>query len=613
MSQDARSAPRRAGSTDPGLGRSGPKRKKSKQRVKTSPPPSPALKETDPDQEDDLPTPEDDAERENEDSGRESDEEESPPTAPGGATQGGDGRRYTATGGLYGCTSMPTSMPTMPKLGGQTHEDYTEWRPKAKVYFETNSISEVTMLTTVKSLRRAVDADCDQHAPKFLLGMWMNLHKKAAAAIQAATEPVLGPSFFNAIEDEQEQVGDFNLYACNPDEPKTLIGFIQHNANHLWTRIKEKCGTVTPQRLGALMKKYTDLRYQSTQKPEEFRKEFEKIVNDLAQNGTVIPEQCHMAIWYNALPAEYGALKQGLNARKNLTWQDIFEALQSQYSKQRTPSTPRGGEQAHAAPEYGRNGRPKKPLSQIECFNCGQKGHFQSNCQKPRRGDIGGRGAGQVQDKERKRRRQNEDGGRLDESQFEVATPFLDEEVMHALTEPARIAGPGDQDPARAPIHFVFDSAATSHVTPHADIVKNLSDAPEVRMGTALQGVGVSITKRGTVRLSDRWILKDVALLPKASVSLLSEGRLADAGYTITKNKDSVLVTDDVGKVLFRGARSSKLWTYTVDGGKPPAKRPLNTLLRVPDTHKQQEAAQRKRRALLKAGPADPAAGKKDE
>ena len=89
------------------------------------------------------------------------------------------------------------------------------------------------------------------------------------------------------------------------------------------------------------------------------------------------------------------------------------------------------------------------------------------------------------------------------------------------------------------PVHFIFDSAATSHVTPRADIVKGLRDSPEMNMTTIEKGSNAVIKKRGSVRLNKDWILKDVAWPPKSNSSLLSEDRLCDAGYKIIKDKDS--------------------------------------------------------------------------
>jgi Pol polyprotein, beta-barrel domain/gag-polypeptide of LTR copia-type/Zinc knuckle len=601
------------------LGRQANKGKKARKRKEVPPPASPQSEEQEEDQDPKIGGEDDDAERENEDQGEESDglEDEEAPTisATKGTNRGPGSRRWATGGGLFGATSMPATLSAMPRLLGQTHEEYTEWRPKAQTWLQANSLSEVTVGVPAESLGKAIKMDCDQHHPQYLRGMWLNLHQKATASIQAATEAVLGQSFFNAIEDDQARMGVFEICNTDPEDPNTFKEFIQNNANHLWERIRAKCGTVTPQRLGTLMKRYTSLSYSTTQKPEDFRKEFEKIVNELAQNGMEIPEKCHMAMWYNALPAELSALRQGLNARKELTWQDIYDALQSQFSKHKAQPH-KGEEQALLSAEGGRQRKKKQEnLSRVKCYNCDKMGHYASDCLKPdRRGQRGDDGSSKKNKRVKHNKQSQLADDELDESKFEYGMPLIEEEEMVlAMAELDRQKGVADRQTEAWPVHFVFDSAATSHVTPYRSIVKNLRHVPDVRMATAMDGVTLTVTQRGTVQVSDNIIIKDVALLPKAHISLLSEGRLADSGCTIIKNKEWVKVTDESGKTLLRGVRAGKLWTVTV--GRPQLKkRPLNTILSVPNTMKRaQQDGRQKRQAQGAQGPSGSPTASRDE
>ena len=107
-------------------------------------------------------------------------------------------------------------------------------------------------------------------------------------------------------------------------------------------------------------------------------------------------------------------------------------------------------------------------------------------------------------------------------------------------------------------------------------------------MSTAISGQRSIINKRGKVRLNDKWTLRDVAYVPQATSSLISEGRLCDAGYDIYKNKDFIHVRKD-GKIVLRGVRANRLWVYTVNGATSTTPRPIDTLVASKPLPKQAE------------------------
>ena len=107
------------------------------------------------------------------------------------------------------------------------------------------------------------------------------------------------------------------------------------------------------------------------------------------------------------------------------------------------------------------------------------------------------------------------------------------------------------------PIHFLFDSGATTHVTPVKHILNDINNSPIMTMSTAISGQRSIINKRGKVRLNDKWTLRDVAYVPQATSSLISEGRLCDAGYDIFKNKDFIHVRKDGKSITWSPSKSS--------------------------------------------------------
>ena len=93
----------------------------------------------------------------------------------------------------------------MPKLAGATATQYTEWKTKAKSYFQTNGLAEVVLTDPAKSLPHAFKIDNKTRSIHIIKSLWQRLHGKAIGAIRTAVEPIVGTSFFDEIELEQTE------------------------------------------------------------------------------------------------------------------------------------------------------------------------------------------------------------------------------------------------------------------------------------------------------------------------------------------------------------------------------------------------------------------------
>ena len=96
--------------------------------------------------------------------------------------------------------------------------------------------------------------------------------------------------------------------------------------------MKDKLQRFTPFDTTRLVDKYMSFKYLVNQDPLVFRREFESLVRELRLVGLVLPEPIHMAIWYRALPNELESMKQTLGVDTDLTWEKIYDRLQSHYS-----------------------------------------------------------------------------------------------------------------------------------------------------------------------------------------------------------------------------------------------------------------------------------------
>lgn len=499
--------------------------------------------------------------------------------------------RPSAKNGLYGDTSVSITLPKMPMLSGPSATQYTDWVTKAINYFQTYGLEEVVTMSPADSLTRAYE--CDPQTPiGTIKGIWYRLHTRAIGVIKTAVEPVIGTELFDEIEDEQLSMGNCNIYEGDKEDMSWVETFFSKNAYLVWTRIKNRQLRYTAHDITNSLNRLFNLKYTAGTDPAIFRRYFMTILKELKNANTSIyqDQRVLMSVWYRALPKELEVLKQALGVKTDLKWSDIYEALIHEYSSRGTskhhdrrprstdrPSHGNSEEKAAAAVE-GRNktkNMKKKPRPSYgrSCNHCRKPGHTEDKCWlkhphlKPSKFSTS-----EVAD---------------NDSDTEVYMPFIDSDIMsqfiqlglHAevAEEQALYSNTSSPSIELPPTYLIFDSAATSHVAHSKRIMENLSNVPEVSMGTAIRGQGTIIRQRGQLRLNKKYVLKDVAHIPNAAANLISEGRLCDAGFEIRKNKDTLTVYKDDTPVL-TGHRWNRLWVYSTNGSKPVPS-PLNTLI----------------------------------
>ena len=67
--------------------------------------------------------------------------------------------KYGGGGGLFGDTSIPSTITAMPKLTGPSAHQYNDWKLKATNYFSTNGLAEVATMEPISSLELAITID----------------------------------------------------------------------------------------------------------------------------------------------------------------------------------------------------------------------------------------------------------------------------------------------------------------------------------------------------------------------------------------------------------------------------------------------------------------------
>jgi hypothetical protein len=495
--------------------------------------------------------------------------------------------KYGGAGGLYGDTTIPTTLPAMPKLAGSTAHHYADWRLKATNYFVTSGLSEVVTMEPSDSLKYAIEIDGNTRPTSSIKALWIRLNSKAYGVIRAAVETVMGITYFEDIESDPDGLSMREVVTASMKQLDT--DFKNGCAYYLWDSIRRKLEQFTPHDLSRLVERYMNLKYTPRSNPIECRNYFDNSVRELKLAGVILPDKLHLAVWYKALPSELDSLRQALGAKPNLQWRDIYDALMNQYSsKKAARNNEKSTETANAAFDNEKkkesirtkrdqtklkNGKSNDKSKKLHCNFCERDNHEVSDCHAYKRAQAHALAA---KNSKGKKTSDSEENTPLSEH----AAIFLEDEIasMYHSQDTEELAALGQDD--NGPVHFIFDSGATTHVTPNKNVLDKIVTTPIITMSTAISGERSVINKRGQVRLNDNWTLRDVAYVSRASSNLISEGRLCDAGYDIYKNKDFVHVRKD-GKTVLRGVRANRLWIYTIDGdhSKPAPPRIINTLV----------------------------------
>ena len=496
----------------------------------------------------------------------------------------------SGSNGLFGDSSVPNTLPTMPVLTGPSAPQYSEWKNKCLSYFQTNGLTEIVTTSAADSLQLAIDIDGGARPFASIKGIWFRLHSKIYGTIRTATEPIVGTTFFDEIDAESKNntKDGFNIYTAsnNPNSTDWISQFKSNNANYLWDKLKDKLQRFTPFDTTRLVDKYMSLKYLINQDPLMFRREFESLVRELRLVGVVLSEPFHMAIWYRALPNELESMKQTLGVDTDLTWEKIYDRLQSHYSSTLSKSGSRktmlsGTEQICPGIEYDQD-EPRSNINQYKDKKKKKKKQFNAD---PTDGEkycefctIDTHDTSECYSVKKEQKRLQHIMARTNKSAYSSSSTthftatLIESELAAAFAPEADGDTDYDKDEEQvnlagdeSPMLFIFDSGTTTHVTPHKHYLTNIQNVPEVNMTTAVRGQHPTIRQRGIVKLNDTWSLSDVAYLPNATSSLISEGRLCDAGFTITKSQELLTVSKN-GRVWLRGVRVNRLWVYCPRG-----------------------------------------------
>ena len=416
--------------------------------------------------------------------------------------------------GLYGETNAPASLASFPLLTGNTALHYSEWVRKCTLHFTNTGLREIITLDPQTSFNIAVAKDNNQQSVKTIKMLWQRLMEKAYVCLIAATEPQLGREIAIKIEREQEEVGEFKLQVKptegdNEYKIKNLNHFKYGNANYYWELVNRRV-TFTQAEKSKLYNTIHGLRFKVGWDPQRTRSFFIETLSKCQAAGIDIDEAAKTSIWVSAIPPQLNSLSQVLSINPNLTWEDVYNALYNWYQSNPTSKPKPPTDTAMTAGESG-----KKPFKKKHCTHCKKVGHTEDRCfakYPSLKKELNSKNS-----KDKSKPKPEEDDKPSYNSEPIYLAPAVEgtetiSEMIESLTLSEEVIMSASDKPKQK--YYVFDSAATSHMTPYLSDLQKVLTVPEVQLTTALKGATTTIRQRGCIRLNDKWLLSDVANVP---------------------------------------------------------------------------------------------------
>lgn len=462
--------------------------------------------------------------------------------------------------GLFGNTSIPTTLPAPPKLASTDALSFADWKVKFTGYCLMQGIEETVTMTFENGLELAREMDTTGRSSKTIEMLFKVLNAKAFGAILIAVEAVTGSTIFTEITTDQSR-------SENKDK------FIDRNANHLWTKLCNLYEKKTVHSTLHVWKKLLSLNYKDGENPQLFKKSFDNLmlqlnqINDEILPGQKVSEGFKACIWLNALPAALESTAQTLLTQEKVSYDEIYQTLVRRYESNGSEKAvkapkPVGSEVANAA--VTNNSTPTgKPKSnpKIKCSFCKRTNHTEDRCWKKH---------GYPEDK--KETKTDDDhsfcfmetstqsaSSKCKVEQAEPAQAAVDDEVAQAATEDGSMyLGARDE--------FILDSGASKHLVFDKTLMFNVQNVNPIRFTGILRN-SVMVGETGSVRLDPNVVINNVACVNKAGANLISVGKVFDAGFKvdffaekaqIRKGKEVILTFKRTGGIYVFRRRSKK-------------------------------------------------------
>ena len=352
-----------------------------------------------------------------------------------------------------------------------------------------------------------------------------------------------------------------HLRGCVEETQQSYIDSLKKSKS-IWDKLKQVHGVSGKERLAFILQRFFTYVKSADETVDQMAAALKQISNEAySVRPDARPSEYHRAlvIMCACRDDDYKLAKDALSRSDELTPGLAVERLRAveQDLKRESVNVAKGGQRK--ASQRGRSQVTDK--SNVECFGCGEMGHYKNECPNPQRTDEDQpESARPKSQRKTSDRPKNRPPGRRekaavanDESEDSPAESEPKERVWLALHK------------HRVSNRWLVDSGATRHMTPDRGVFTKFTHCGgEVEFGDrsskAIEGRGTIEIKVGGHKQS----MTDVLYVPEMSVNLLSIRALDRRGFTVFFGAQRVEIADSLtGEIVARGRAVDGLYELT--------------------------------------------------
>jgi transposase InsO family protein len=293
-----------------------------------------------------------------------------------------------------------------------------------------------------------------------------------------------------------------------------------------------------------LMRRLYNLRMSEGRSVADHINEFNMIISQLSSVEINTDDEIKALLLISSLPESWDVIVTAVSSSRGsekLKFDEVRDIILSESIRRKEIGESSGNAlsmegrgRSKSKGDHRRRGKSKgrgksQVRGDISCWNCGEKGHFRSNCPKPRN------------KKDQKKKTQDEDSV--------CSTEDLGDALVLNVESPIE--------------SWILDSGASFHSSPSREIFLNFRSGNFGKVYLA-DNKALEITGRGdvTIQTSEggKWKLQDVRYIPNLKKNLISVGQLDSAGYKTVFGESSWKIVKGA-MVIARGTKSGTLYT----------------------------------------------------